>query len=131
MMPPVSLPLNGGTQSARAGANDKRAPEASSAAALMIRIYHSVDFRGTLERIVSQEKQKSPVLSAVIGRCCRAALDLRQPSRHGSPRSNDRVGRRCVTFFHLPERQALAWRLEPRSACSRSVNPPRRPIRLN
>jgi hypothetical protein len=60
MMPPVSLPLNAGTMSARAGAHDSMAPEAIRTAALMIRIAYSVYLDATLKRIRRREKRARP-----------------------------------------------------------------------
>jgi hypothetical protein len=56
MMPPVSLPLNDGTQSARAGAHASIPQTATRLAAPMIRIADSIRLGDTLERILRHEK---------------------------------------------------------------------------
>ena len=56
MMPPVSLPLNGGTQSARAGAHASIPHTANRLAAPIIRIANSIRLGDTLVRIAGHEK---------------------------------------------------------------------------
>src|SRR4051794_3614848 len=55
MMPPVSLPLNGGTISARAGPNASRPHTAPRIAGPIIRIADSI-FAPTVKRIAGHEK---------------------------------------------------------------------------
>src|ERR1700733_191676 len=130
MMPPVSLPLNAGTMSARAGTHENMVAAAIRTAALVIRIAYSVYLNSTLERIGSREKRANPqeadllagvaVLHLTLGRL-RGTVGLLDHSADGP----------CATYFHLPEKQALARRSGPDLACWRSARPPRRPIRLN
>jgi hypothetical protein len=56
MMPPVSLPLNGGTVSARAGAHASIPHTATRLAAPIIRIADSLSLEPTLKRIRRHEK---------------------------------------------------------------------------
>src|SRR3954447_8263957 len=84
-MPPVSLPLNGGTQSAFAGPHATMAEKATRLAARIIRIRkNSFWVQLTLERIARHEKNASPCCNVVAAKCCRVALDFVRASRHGS-----------------------------------------------
>src|SRR5882757_10609574 len=82
MMPPVSLPLNGGTQSARAGAHASIPHTATRLTAPIIRIANSIPPKRTLRRIGRHEKNGWRVdgeLSAGV-----AALHLTSPDLHGT-----------------------------------------------
>src|SRR4051795_7227735 len=101
MMPPVSLPLNGGTSSARAGAQASIPHMATRLAAPIIRIADSILLGRTLARVPQKwialsrsehhlvlvrirrrGKKGRPVDGDLAGRCCRVALDLLRASRH-------------------------------------------------
>src|SRR3954447_22435981 len=101
MMPPVSLPLNGGTSSARAGAQASIPHMATKLAAPIIRIADSISLGRTLARVPQKwialsrsehhlvlvrirrrGKKGRPVDGDLAGRCCRVALDLLRASRH-------------------------------------------------
>src|ERR1700739_621626 len=110
MIPPVSLPLTGGTQSARAGTDASATPAAIRTAALMIRMVRSVSLLiVTLECLTRREKNASEGQDRLIGRCCRAALDLGGGSRHGSPALSG-TGGPCAARLNRPQRTAPAWR---------------------
>src|SRR4051812_29444204 len=82
MMPPVSLPLNGGTQSARAGAQARTPHIASRLKAPIIRIAVSMSCAPTLKREARQEKN-----AAGPGQSYRqgvAALHLTLPGLRGT-----------------------------------------------
>src|SRR3954454_1082652 len=93
-MPPVSLPLIGGTQgnqsvplnqggqSARAGAHASIPHTATRLAALIIRIADSISAGGHLKAHLWSWKERLAVRRGVIARCCRVALDLVRASRH-------------------------------------------------
>src|SRR4051812_28392185 len=84
MMPPVSLPLNGGTVSARAGVQARTPQVASRPRAPIIRIAVSISCARTLKRAGRQEKN-----AARRGRSYRqgvAALHLTLPGLHGTVR---------------------------------------------
>src|SRR4051812_42343703 len=81
MMPPVSLPLKGGTISARAGANANRPHTAATIAGPIIRIADSL-FAPTVKPIAGHEKNGRGIAGELSERCCRAALDLLRASRH-------------------------------------------------
>src|SRR4051794_31447149 len=86
MMPPVSLPLNGGTQSARAGAQARTPHVASRLKAPIIRIAVSMSCARTLKRQERQEKNAAgPKQSYRQGV---AALHLTSPGLHGTVRAN-------------------------------------------
>src|SRR4029453_8693459 len=100
MMPPVSLPLNGGTgrRSARAdwlASSPETTKPATKPAAAMVRIpvppigwrQFTVPARPWKER-----KGRLPRHHAqLVGKCCRAALDLPRPSRHRQSLSDHAV----------------------------------------
>ena len=114
-MPPVSLPLNGGTHSARAGAPASIPHSATRPAAPIIRIADSIWLGATLGRIGRHEKNGRRSERGLIGRCCRAALDLARASRH---RPRRWIIRRIAHArpLHLPENDPVS---APRSAsCS-------------
>src|ERR1700730_12892370 len=82
MMPPVSLPLNGGTQSASAGAHASIPHAATRLKAPIIRIADSISLERTLTRIGRHEKNGRRVdaeLSAGV-----AALHLTLPGLRGT-----------------------------------------------
>src|SRR5260370_19590818 len=88
-MPPVSLPLNGGTvsnhgsaESARAGAHASTPHMATRHAAPVIRIADSISLANTLKRNHGQEKHSRRVAVDLSAGCCRAALDLLVASSH-------------------------------------------------
>src|SRR5258708_10824490 len=82
MMPPVSLPLNGGTQSARAGAPVSIPQIAARPAAVMIRIAKLHSLRRTLKRPGGHEKNgRRPECGVSVGV---AALHLTSPGLHGT-----------------------------------------------
>src|SRR3977135_4080116 len=93
-MPPVSLPLNGGTQgnqsvplnqggqSACAGAHASIPHTATRLATLIIRIADSISL-GHPKAHPSSWKERLAFRRGVIARCCRVALDLVRASRHG------------------------------------------------
>src|SRR6266567_5773571 len=96
-MPPVSLPLNGGTvsnhgsaESARAGAHASTPHMATRHAAPVIRIADSISLPDTLKRNHGQEKNGGWSDTELSAGCCRVALDRVRASRHrppvGSPR---------------------------------------------
>src|SRR5258705_8170209 len=85
MMPPVSLPLNGGTSPASAGAHASIPQTATRLAAPIIRIADSIWLRGTLKRIGGLGKNGWRFDAELLGRCCRVALDLVRASRHRQP----------------------------------------------
>src|SRR5271168_4188423 len=131
MMPPVSLPLNGGTVSARAGVNASIPLPATSPAANrllatrlltpIIRIADSISLKGTLKRIRRHEKNGrrfAAGLSAGV-----AALHLTLSGLHGTvPASDHRADYPCTTSLHPPKRLAsnvaalVVAALAPRSA---------------
>src|SRR5450756_259462 len=82
MMPPVSLPLNDGTQSACAGAHASIPHIAARLAASIIRIADSISLGTTLVRIGRHEKNGRRPGGDLSAECCRAALDLVGASRH-------------------------------------------------
>src|SRR5262245_43572192 len=82
MMPPVSLPLNGGTQSARAGATDSIPQTATRHAANFLRIADSISPGSNIEGVGAHGKNEPAAGSVVLRRCCRTALDLAGASRH-------------------------------------------------
>src|ERR1700737_4766292 len=97
-MPPVSLPLNGGTQgnqseplnqgnqSASAGAQASIPHTATKLAAPIIRIADSISLGGgTLKRIARHEKNGRRFNADLSPKCCRVALDLVRASRHRQP----------------------------------------------
>src|SRR5271170_2688123 len=81
-MPPVSLPLNDGTVSARAGAHASIPHTATRLAAPMIRIADSLWLGDTLGRIARHEKNGGAPGDELKPRCCRVALDPVRASRH-------------------------------------------------
>src|ERR1700761_1290300 len=82
MMPPVSLPLNGGTVSARAGANASIPLTADNATkAPIIRIADSICFHHLKAHPRPWKERRAPG-RGVISRCCRVALDFVSASRH-------------------------------------------------
>src|SRR5262245_44140766 len=88
MMPPVSLPLNGGTgcnQSARAGPTASIPQTATRHAANFLRIADSISLVANIECAGDPEKNEPAIGSGLLRRCCRAALDLAGASRHRSP----------------------------------------------
>src|SRR5665213_1722557 len=87
MMPPVSLPLNGGTVSARAGAQASIPHTATKLAAPIIRIADSISLAATLKRIARHEKNGggfAAELSAGV-----AALHLTAFRLRGTVRASD------------------------------------------
>src|ERR1700704_2171002 len=91
-MPPVSLPLNGGTvsnhgspESARAGAHASTPHMATRHAAPVIRIADSILLADTLERNHGQEKNGRRLEADLSAGCCRVALDRVRASRHRPP----------------------------------------------
>src|SRR6266851_3561848 len=91
-MPPVSLPLNGGTvsnhgsaESARAGAHASTPHMATRHAAPVIRIADSISLANTLKRNHGQEKNSRRFAVDLSAGCCRVALDLVRASRHRPP----------------------------------------------
>src|ERR1700704_6908514 len=81
-MPPVSLPLNGGTvsnhdspESARAGAHASTPHMATRHAAPVIRIADSISLPDTLKRNHGQEKNGGWSDTDLSAGCCRVALD--------------------------------------------------------
>src|SRR5712675_1047353 len=91
-MPPVSLPLNGGTvsnhgspKSARAGAHASTPHMATRHAAPVIRIVDSILLADTLERNHGQEKNGGWSDTDLSAGCCRVALDRVRASRHRPP----------------------------------------------
>src|ERR1700692_2300396 len=85
MMPPVSVPLTGGTVSARAGVNASIPHTAARLTAPIIRIADSISFGGTIRRIVPDEKNGRGFGPELSAGCCRVALDLVRASRHRPP----------------------------------------------
>src|SRR5262245_27345161 len=92
MMPPVSLPLNGGTgrMSARAG-RLASIPEttrlATRPAAAMIRMSVTPiglsPVYGAADTVKRTHGPRIRSYVQLVAKCCRAALDLPRPSRHG------------------------------------------------
>src|SRR5665647_3187667 len=85
MMPPVSLPLIGGTHWACAGADASIPHIATRLAAPIIRIADSIWLRRYLKAHRPPWKERRQRRRGLIGRCCRAALDLVRASRHRLP----------------------------------------------
>src|ERR1700761_7278052 len=82
MIPPVSLPLNGGPGSSRAGVNASIPHTAARLMAPIIRIADSISFGGTIRRIAADEKNGRGLGPELSAGCCRVALDLVRASRH-------------------------------------------------
>src|SRR4051794_35598923 len=81
-MPPVSLPLNGGTQSACAGAPASSPHIATRHAAPILRIADSISPGATIECVGRRGKNGLRPEADLSARCCRVALDLAGASRH-------------------------------------------------
>src|SRR4051794_11108153 len=79
MMPPVSLPFNGGTVSARTGT---QASIANTAPSITLRIIDSLRYRTSIEGGGGDEKNGRLVEAGLSPRCCRLALDPTWASRH-------------------------------------------------
>src|SRR3954447_26646808 len=117
MMPPVSFPLNGGTgrRSARADwlAN---IPKASRPAAAMIRIpVTPIGWRQFTVPARRWKEPKTPLTQhcgQLVGKCCRAALDLPRPSRH-RPTLADHAVWIAHARLDLPEIVPLCRRARP------------------
>src|ERR1700737_3941551 len=96
MMPPVSLPRNGGTVSARTGAHASIPHTAIRLAAPILRIADSLWSGDTLKRNLGHGKNGCGLDAEFLARCFRVALDLARGSRHrpllgssgGSPMHN-------------------------------------------
>src|ERR1700676_309336 len=82
MIPPVSLPLNRGTQSARAGVNASIPQTATRLAAPIIRIADSISAGRHSRAHPPPWKERLTGGVDLSARCCRAALDLLRASRH-------------------------------------------------
>src|SRR6476661_2359201 len=82
MIPPVSLPLNGGTQSARAGAPPSIPQIATRPATRILRIADSLSLDRTIKGAGGHEKNGRWGRCRLVRQCCRAALDLARASRH-------------------------------------------------
>src|ERR1700724_3217450 len=86
MIPPVSLALKAGTQSARAGAQASMIHiarlEVARLEATILRITDSVRIRRILGRIAGHEKNTGRLFMELRLKCCRLALDPVRPSRH-------------------------------------------------
>src|SRR6185437_16368703 len=122
MMPPVSLPLNGGTVSAHAGLNASIPPIAARAKALrpkalrpealmtpasMIRIANSISLSRTIKRLGGHEKNAAP-LSVHPGAEWResvAALHLTLPGLRGTVRARNS---RKIPLGGLPMRDLFS-----------------------
>src|SRR5262249_31264942 len=86
MIPPVSLPLKLGTQSALAGAQSSIVDSITRLAATIFRIGRTpFPNQVILGGIRAQEKRAQGLLRRLADECCRAALDRGPPSRHGRP----------------------------------------------
>src|ERR1700730_13623252 len=85
MIPPVSLPLKGGTVSARAGAPASIPHIATRQAAPIIRIADSIRLGVTLKGIGPRGKNGGSLVIELAERCGRVALDRARPSRHRLP----------------------------------------------
>src|SRR3954447_4913129 len=117
MIPPVSLPLNGGTGSRSARADWLAIiPKASRPAAAMIRI--PVTPIGWRQFTVSARRWKERMAGPtqhcgqLVGKCCRAALDLLRPSRH-RPTLADHAVWITHARLDLPEIAPLCRRARP------------------
>src|SRR5581483_1188199 len=86
MMPPVSLPLTAGIQSALAGATANEAPIASKLAANIFCIADSISARFILGPPGRGEKNGRGRRAELVSKCCRAALDRLGARRHGRSR---------------------------------------------
>ena len=95
-MPPVSLPLNGGTVIGlrRHGTPASRRPQPGPPPPIF-RIADSICIGGTLERIAKPMKRtRRPGDKRTLRRCCRAALDL--PGLRGTVRGLNQTVRRIA-----------------------------------
>src|SRR5665647_1718431 len=85
MMPPVSLPLNGGTVSACAAAQAIRAHTRARPAARIVRIAISIPVATTVERIGGDEKNAGPAGAGLLAGV--AAPHLTSQGLHGTVHS--------------------------------------------
>src|SRR3954453_20253899 len=130
-MPPVSLPLNDGTYSERAGAHANMPNTATKPAARIIRIANSIKAVGTLKRIFGHEKNERALeveLSEGVAPLHLTGLRLRGTVRAllftgGLPHARPA----CLTEKVRPERRA--WH-SPGPACLCPGGPGGQPARI-
>src|SRR4051812_48817219 len=110
MIPPVSLPSNGGVQPACAGAHASIPHTATRLAAPILRIANSLSLWATLERNGRRGKNGGRFDADLAVRCCRRALDLAMASRH-RPRVRSSGGLPMRDLFTSLKRLSLGTAL--------------------
>src|SRR5258706_8689163 len=122
MMPPVSLPLKGGTVSARTGAEASIPHMASRPKAPIIRIAVSISCAVILKGIGRHGKNAGGLGCGVIGSV--AALHLTSPGLHGTVPRRSSGGLPHARLRHIPEKNHPRRRLRHGGPASGPFAPP-------